>query len=89
LDGILSFCKQDPIHVNEKETASLFSTITPSPALEKVIEELLKKKLIKQDYRTFSIHRVVQEAVNVSFIVYFSLIDSFRNLVWSLSSISE
>src|SRR5271155_5141703 len=64
IDGSLAFCKQDPTYVDSKDRASLFSVITPSPAFEKAIDELLAKELIRKDRHALSIHRVVQEAVN-------------------------
>jgi hypothetical protein len=64
LDGPLAYCKQDPTYVDSKDRASLFSVITPSPAFEKAIDELLVKELIRKDRHVLSIHRVVQEAVN-------------------------
>ena len=64
LDGPLAFCKQDPAYVDDKDRAALFSVITPSPAFEKAIDELLAKELIRKDRQVLSIHRVVQEAVS-------------------------
>jgi hypothetical protein len=64
LDGPLAFCKQDPTYVDSKDRASLYSVVTPSPAFEKAIDELLAKELIRRDRNVLSIHRVVQEAVN-------------------------
>jgi hypothetical protein len=64
LDGPLAFCKQDPTYVDSKDRASLFSVVTPSPAFEKAIDELLAKELIRKDRNVLSIDRVVQEAVN-------------------------
>jgi hypothetical protein len=64
LDGPLAYCKQDPSNVDSKDRASLFSVITPSPAFEKAIDELLAKELIRKDRHVLSIHRVVQEAVS-------------------------
>src|SRR5947209_810296 len=64
LDGPLAFCKQDPTYVDSKDRASLYSVVTPSPAFEKAIGELLAKELIRKDRNMLSIHRVVQEAVS-------------------------
>jgi hypothetical protein len=64
LDGPLAFCKLDPIYVDSKDRAPLSSVVTPSPALEKTIDELLAKTLIRRDRHVLSIHRVVQEAVS-------------------------
>ena len=64
LDGPLSFSKQDATHVDSKNHASLFSIITPSPAFEKVVNELLERQLVKKKGRDLSIHHAVQEAVN-------------------------
>ncbi|KAH7416710.1 hypothetical protein BKA64DRAFT_701492 [Cadophora sp. MPI-SDFR-AT-0126] len=64
LSGNLSFCQQDPVHIDPNNRASLFSIITPSPQFDAAIEELRTRKLIKQDNQLMSIHRVVQEAVN-------------------------
>ena len=64
LDGPLAYCKQDPSNVDSKDRAPLFSVITPSPAFEKAIDELLAKELIRKDRHILSIHRVVQEAVS-------------------------
>jgi hypothetical protein len=64
LDGPLAYCKGDPTYVDSKDRASLYSVITPSPALEEAIKELLAKELIRKDRYVLSIHRVVQEAVN-------------------------
>lgn len=69
LTGALSFCRQDPIHIRDKGKATLASVVTPSLGFDKALGELLKKELIKQDGRVLSIHRVVQEAVNVSIAV--------------------
>jgi hypothetical protein len=64
LDGPLAFCKLDPIYVDSKDRAPLSSVVTPSPALETTINELLAKELIRRDRHVLSIHRVVQEAVS-------------------------
>ena len=64
LDGPLAFCKLDPTYVDSKDRAPLFSVVTPSPAFEKAIDELLAKELIRRDRNVLSIHRVVQEAVS-------------------------
>lgn len=64
LDGPLAYCKQDPTYVDNREQASLFSVLVPSPAFEKAIDELLAKELIRKDRHILSIHRVVQEAVS-------------------------
>jgi tetratricopeptide (TPR) repeat protein len=64
LDIALSFCRQDPVHLDENERASIFSIITPSEAFEKAMNQLLDRKLIKQDGRMYTVHRVVQEAVS-------------------------
>jgi len=64
LDIALSFARQDPVHVDENDRASLFSIITPSEAFDKAINELLDRKLVKQEGRVLSVHRVVQEATN-------------------------
>jgi hypothetical protein len=37
---------------------------TPSRAFEEAMKELVKRELVKQDGKIFSIHRAVQEAVN-------------------------
>jgi hypothetical protein len=57
LDGPLAFCKLDPTYVDSKDRAPLFSVVTPSPALEKGIDELLAKELIRRDRNVLSIHR--------------------------------
>jgi hypothetical protein len=64
LDIVLSFCRQDLVHLDENERASIFSIITPSEAFEKAVNQLLDRKLIKQDGRVYTVHRVVQEAVS-------------------------
>jgi hypothetical protein len=64
LEGSLDFCKQDPIHIDNHNQATLYSIITPSSRFETAIIELLDKELVKQDGRVYSIHRVVQEATN-------------------------
>ncbi|KAH6690763.1 P-loop containing nucleoside triphosphate hydrolase protein [Leptodontidium sp. MPI-SDFR-AT-0119] len=64
LDGQLEFCKQDAKDINKQNQASLFSLITPSPAFDRAMDELLKRRLISRDGRYFKIHRVVQEATN-------------------------
>ena len=64
LDGPLAYCKQDSTNVDSKDRAPLFNVVTPSPAFEKAIDELLAKELIRKDRHILSIHRVVQEAVN-------------------------
>jgi hypothetical protein len=64
LDGPLASFKQDPASVDSKDRAPLANAVIPPPALEKAIDELLAKELIKKDRNVLSIHRVVQEAVN-------------------------
>jgi hypothetical protein len=64
LAGILDFCKQKPMHIDANNLASLASVANPSAELERAITELLQRKLIKQDGRMLSIHRVVQEATS-------------------------
>ncbi|KAH9205993.1 P-loop containing nucleoside triphosphate hydrolase protein, partial [Leptodontidium sp. 2 PMI_412] len=64
LDGQLDFCKQDAKDINKHNRASLFSLITPSPAFDQAMDELLKRRLISRDGRYIKIHRVVQEATN-------------------------
>jgi hypothetical protein len=66
LEGVLSFCMQESIHLDDHYQASLASLTTPSKELERALQELIHRELIKQDGLTFSIHRVVQEAVNYS-----------------------
>lgn len=55
LDGRLEFCKQEPGQTTALEM---------SPKMSEAIEELKKAQLIRQDGRTFVIHRVIQEAMN-------------------------
>src|SRR5579862_9267957 len=64
LDGRLHFCKQDPEDIDEHGFAKPISIATTSPTFDEAIADLLEKKLIKQDGRMYSIHRVVQEATN-------------------------
>ena len=64
LDGPLAYCKQDPVYVDSRDQASIFSVVKPSSEFGRVIDELLEKQLIKKDRHTLAIHRVVQEAVN-------------------------
>jgi hypothetical protein len=63
LQGKLEFCKMTP---NGQEVmASLANVIEPSPGLQNVIDELIAANLIRDhDGRNFSIHRVIQEAIN-------------------------
>lgn len=63
LDGSLSFCKQIECQTPQKRSL-LISALTPSPEFTAAIEELLARVLIKRDNRIYSIHRVLQEAVN-------------------------
>lgn len=64
LDIALSFARQDPVHLDENERASLFSIITPSELFDKAMNQLLNRKFVKQSGRLLSVHRVVQEATN-------------------------
>ena len=65
LNGSLTWCKQENVRPGEKQIATLYDLITPAPAFEAAIRELVDKKLIKQTGpRLYSIHRVVQEAMN-------------------------
>lgn len=64
LDGPLEFCKQDAADIDQNNKATLFSLITASPGFNDAIEDLRSRELIVQDNRYFSIHRVVQEAIN-------------------------
>ncbi|KAH8602769.1 hypothetical protein B0O99DRAFT_587847 [Bisporella sp. PMI_857] len=64
LYGSLEFCRQDSIHLDSKNRASLVNTITPSGGFMKAVKELTDKSLIKYEGRYLSIHRMVQEAVN-------------------------
>jgi hypothetical protein len=66
LNGGLEFCKQDPAGGNNQGLAPLSSLMNPTVPFDNAVNELLAKKLIKRDGRVLSIHRVVQEAVNVS-----------------------
>lgn len=68
LNGILEFCKHNQSQTGDK--LSLLSIAGPSLGFQKAAAELVAKGLIKQDGRVFSIHRVVQEAVNVSMKVW-------------------
>ncbi|KAG4441573.1 hypothetical protein IFR05_002958 [Cadophora sp. M221] len=63
LDGSLSFCKQVQ-NLNPQKRTSIISALAPSPEFTAAVDELLKRELIKRDNRIYSIHRVVQEAVN-------------------------
>lgn len=42
----------------------IISALTPTPEFTAAIEELSSRALIKRDNRVYSVHRVVQEAVN-------------------------
>jgi hypothetical protein len=64
LDGPLAFCKKESVYIDDKDRASLYSIVTPSPEFEKAVDELLAKQLIKKERQSMSIHRVVQEAVS-------------------------
>jgi hypothetical protein len=64
LEIALPFARQDPVHLDENERASLFSIITPSEPFDQAINQLLDRKLVKKEGRVLSIHRVVQEAIN-------------------------
>jgi hypothetical protein len=64
LDIALQFARQDPVHVDENDQASLFGIITASEAFDKAINQLWERKLVKQGGRVLSVHRVVQEATN-------------------------
>jgi Cdc6-like AAA superfamily ATPase len=63
LRGKLEFCMTSP-SAQEGARTALSSVAAPSPILRDVIEELLKAKLIDVDNRTFTVHRVIQEAMN-------------------------
>lgn len=76
LDGLLSFAKQAAMHINHNQQASLISVATAAPEFEKVINELLRTSLVRQDGLFYSIHRVVQEATTYYDIQ--DLQDSFR-----------
>lgn len=63
LDGPLAWCRQQ--NTDENQRATLYKLITPTPAFERAIKELLSRDLIKQTGpRLYSVHRVVQEAIN-------------------------
>lgn len=64
LDGKLEFCKQDAIHLDSQNRASLVSLITPSSQFANAVNELQQRELIKKENIRFSVHRVVQEAIN-------------------------
>jgi hypothetical protein len=64
LNGSLSFCKQDQVDTHDPNRLSLGSTLTPSPAFDNAIDELLCRELIMQNNRVYSIHPFVQEAIN-------------------------
>jgi NB-ARC domain len=74
LQGRLEFCMTSPTG-QEDSHAALSNVIDPPPGLQKVIDELLEAKLIRFDNRIFSIHRVIQEALN--FRDFAELQDSF------------
>jgi hypothetical protein len=50
--------------MKSRNGASLDGISTPSRAFEEAMKELVKRELVKQDGKIFSIHRAVQEAVN-------------------------
>lgn len=63
LDGTLAWCKQQS--TDDKQLATLYNLIGPTPAFEKAIKELLIRDLIKQTGpRLYSVHRIVQEGIN-------------------------
>jgi hypothetical protein len=64
LDIVLSFCRTDTVHLDENDQASLFSIMSPAEPFEEAMNQLVDRKLVKQEGRFYSVHRVVQEAVN-------------------------
>jgi hypothetical protein len=64
LDGKLSFCKQQPDHVDATSQATLSHVVRPPQQLQAAIDELLRYMLIGREGRDIWAHRVVQEALN-------------------------
>jgi hypothetical protein len=64
LDIALQLARQDLVHVDENDRASLFSIITASEAFDKAMNQLLDRKLVRQNGRLVSVHRLVQEAAD-------------------------
>jgi len=84
LSGPLEFCRQEASNLDSMNRASLKSTINPSSGFLKAANELLQKALIRWHGRFISIHRMVQEAVNVGIpklLRYFDFAVINRNLV--------
>jgi hypothetical protein len=52
------------VHLDENDQASLFSIMSPAEPFEEAMNQLVDRKLVKQEGRFYSVHRVVQEAVN-------------------------
>jgi hypothetical protein len=63
LQGRLEFCMSKPGAL-EQPRAALSNLIDPPERLQSVIDELSDAKLIIVDNRSFSIHRVIQEALH-------------------------
>lgn len=64
LDGSMAFCKTLSRQLIEGSTNPYSNMTSLAPALEKALDELEEKQLIRRDGRVISIHRVVQEATN-------------------------
>lgn len=63
LEPVLSVFKQDAKHIDRNNRTSLVN-LNPTPTLQAALKELVRLGLIKNDGLNYTIHRVVQEAVN-------------------------
>jgi hypothetical protein len=63
LEPVLSVFKQDAKHIDRNNRTSLVN-LSPTPTLQAALRELVRLGLIKNDGLNYTIHRVVQEAVN-------------------------